>query len=318
MSAKNAVDSGVDRTVKEFENNPPTDAWAPFAKTALTALKSQKARAAAAYEKSEAYEELLYAECARLLAEQCRTFRKEDAQSLFSPVLNGSNPLPRPHLLALAFEKALEQKFGTVPPPDGFSQKKELRPRICYMKNRFLQRVADLSGVDADWFYAGSFREACEEVTAGEREGCLLPYLDGEGRPLPGIARLISEYGLKKRKLFLLEMEEQFSGYLFLFPTLLPDRHAQVLEVELFPENQRKLTEALSLCDALGVNHSLPLPILQREDEENRSLSSVVKIYGGFKTLMRVLFCISLLIPDAAATGFYEIRKLKAESLEQR
>lgn len=287
------------------------------------ALLSQKLRTMRAYENGQAYEALLYEECARLLAFECRGKSLEEAQDAFEALLEELSPLPQPHLSAIAFAKAMKEKFGALPMPAEFSESAEgpensgtperarKKPRICYVKNRFLQRVVDLSGIDADWFYTEDFKSACEETEQGEREGCLLPYLDEEGKPMPGIVRLISEHGLKKCRLFLPEKEDWAPGCLLLASSLSARRSAAVLEIELFPESEEKLLWALLLCTALGAEHSLPRPLLLREDEENRSLSSVLKIYGQEALLKTALFGIELLIPDSSVTGFYDIERLK-------
>ncbi len=276
------------------------------------ALMSQKKRAKAAFEKGKALEDLLFLEYARALCSGGISSEVGELRALFSVLRqecadeDGMLPTPFLYRAALVFLQEVKKRLGVLPLPEEFGAGFPQREKICYIKNHSLQQVADASGIDAQWFYAEDFESACREVSDGVRDACLLPYLDDRGQPMPGFTRLISEYGLKKRRLFLLEEEDRPKGYLLLSSCLSGTDPASVLEFQLFPESVSLIWEAEKLCLALGGACALPVPLLKSEEEGSSSLSCILRVSGEKKVLLDALFGVGLLIPDMGISGFYD------------
>ena len=273
------------------------------------ALLSQKERVLQALNKGYALEELLYEEAARVLLKGQKAFDFDQIQQIFNDFARTCGDLPRLYLLAKAFAHILSASH-TLPLPEDFAGPVPKPAKICYVKNGFLQKIVDASEIDAEWFYADDFESACMQVSDGQKDACILPYLDDEGRPLPGISKLIGEYGLKKLTLFLPEDSLRFGGYLLLTGWLPTDRRAENLELQLFPESDLHLKQVLALFKSVTSGVSLPEPFWGRENGKTDALSCTLRLRLPFEDLPKTLFAARLLVPDMSVTGCYDIKHL--------
>lgn len=273
------------------------------------ALLSQRDRALQAFNKGYALEELLYEETAKALLKAEKRLEFEGIRQIFHDALERYADMPHLYLLAKAFVDLLSASH-TLPLPEDFAGSVPKPAKICYVKNQFLQKIVDASGLAAEWFYADDFESACMQVSDGQKDACILPYLDDEGRPLPGISKLIGEYGLKKLTLFLPENNFRFGGYLLLTGWLPTDRKVENLELQLFPASDLHLKQVLALFKSVTPAVSLPEPFWGRENEKTDALSCTLRLRLPFEDLPKTLFAARLLVPDMSVTGCYTIKHL--------
>ena len=274
------------------------------------ALASQRSRLTAEEEKLRAYEELFCLDAAAALLANAKTPDKEEILPVFRDFVDSAAPFARLHLAALAFARFLKKRFGALPPPEEFSPVHALPQEICYVKNPYIQRVIDASRLSARWFYAEDFDAACSQVSDGARGGCILPYLDAENAPMPGIERLISDYGLKKQRLFRFDLDGRSGGALLLGASLRLPASPALLELQFFPEKELLLREALALLREEAIPFSPPA-FLQRGDElQNAPLSCTLCIEIKSALPEIPLYALSLLVPDLSLAGCYDVERL--------
>lgn len=280
------------------------------------ALDAEKRRILKEEEKARAYTELFYKDAAEVLLSSARSADREEILPVFRDFLTHTAPLSCLHLAALAFAKRLHDRFGALPPPEEFLPFPASPQEICYVKNPYIQRVIDLSGMHAQWFYAEDFDSACSLASEGKRDACILPYLDAEERPMPGIERLINDYGLKKQRLYRFDLDGRSGGCLLLSAALrLPPERA-ILEWQLFPESDLLLREATELLRAEQISFALPAPIKQSDDLRDAPLSCTLRmeINGALPEIP--LYALSLLVPDMSVTGCYDVLHLTDDGAE--
>ena len=176
------------------------------------------------------------------------------------------------------------------------------------VKSRFSEEALEKSGLSGEFYYAEDFEECCEAVADRQKTGCFLPFSDSNGQPMPGIARLVSENGLKKQKVFLLENEGQKAGYALFVKDLTVDAQADHLEVGLYPEGMLSLSGLLELSEILGLSASLN--VQPSEESTGKHKSWQIVLQGETEKLKEALFSLGLFCPALSLNGFYTRQKI--------
>ena len=271
------------------------------------ALRSQLARAVEAKEKSDALFALLCAETAALAAKELRAPSFEEVLSSFEEACAVLSPAPPKPSLALAYKNAFFAPPDAPPLSEPIEKGLPDAPRVTFTDNRFVRRCFPLCPRGAVFTEEEDFESACEEVLDGGADCCLLPFLDGGGQPLPGVARTVYEYGLKKQTVFLPEGEDLRVGCaLFTRRTVLTE-DSSALELTVFPQGGNDLSELLSLAPTFGLASSLsPFPF-PRSEEDGLPPACVMTFRGAAPDLVGFLFTAQLLQPTCAVSGLYGV-----------
>lgn len=180
------------------------------------------------------------------------------------------------------------------------------KPKICLPDNSYAREAADASGLLAEFVYAGSFEDAADLAGSGETDGCLMPFLDENGREMQGLMRYVSANGLYKTAVFRIVNERQNCFYgLFTKKQTISDG-AEYADVLLCPENSGQIKEAVLLLDEMKIEHSLPF---SRGEQGKSALNAEtpcrLTLHGQMKELQMALIGLSLLVRETSVGGFY-------------
>lgn len=181
---------------------------------------------------------------------------------------------------------------------------------VCYVKSHFTEQAVNTLEKEISVFYADSFEDACEQVIDRRRDGCLLPYMGKDRLPLPGIARLIDEYGFKKCRMIEIENEEQSTVYLLLSSILRPDKNADRMELMICADRQERLWQTLRLARSLGICMNFPASLRASSEipQKDEPLFCRVTLQGAREALLHVEAVMALCLPESEVTGFYARR----------
>ena len=213
-----------------------------------------------------------------------------------------------PFLAALAVAKVFEEKRTPLFYREELHFTRPEKEKILLVKSRFSEEALEKSGLSGEFYYAEDFEECCEAVADRQKTGCFLPFSDSNGQPMPGIARLVSENGLKKQKVFLLENEGQKAGYALFVKDLTVDAQADHLEVGLYPEGMLSLSGLLELSEILGLSASLN--VQPSEESTGKHKSWQIVLQGETEKLKEALFSLGLFCPALSLNGFYTRQKI--------
>lgn len=272
------------------------------------ALRALHEKAENAGKKAKIYENYAAKELARVLFPLYRANVDEEAFSEAFKEAISSCGVRNPFLVALAIAKIFEEKKIPFFYREEFLSAYPKKMRTLLVKSRFSEEALEKSGLSGEFYYAEDFEECCEAVADRQKTGCFLPFLDSTGQPMPGIARLVSENGLKKQEVFLLENEGQKAGYALFVKDLVADSLANHLEVSLFPEETLSLSGLLDLSETLDL--SVSLKAQPSEESTGKRRSWQILFQGPSEKLKKMLFSLGLFCPTLSLNGFYTWKKI--------
>ncbi len=272
----------------------------------LSALQGQFARAKSTLRRANDYEELLLKESGRYLLAQMQY--KED-RSGCAAVLDAYLEKQDGEYLAARLCQAvcLQATQQRIKLPLALHETARELQSICYVKSHFTEQAVNTLEKEISVFYAESFEDACEQVIDRRRDGCLLPYMGKDRLPLPGIARLIDEYGLKKCRMIEIENEEQSTVYLLLSSVLRPDPSADRMELMICADKQERLWQVLGLAGGMGISMNFPTSLRASSEIPGRDepLFCRVTLQGEKKALLHIEEVMALCLPESEVTGLY-------------
>lgn len=273
-----------------------------------TALKALHERAERSGKRAKIYENYAAKELARALFPLYSADSDEEAFSEAFRDAVSSCGVRNPFFAALAVAKIFEEKRTPLFYSEELHFTRPEKEKILLVKSRFSEEALEKSGLSGEFYYAEDFEECCEAVADRQKTGCFLPFSDSNGQPMPGIARLVSENGLKKQKVFLLENEGQKAGYALFVKDLTVDAQADHLEVGLYPEGTLSLSGLLELSEILGV--SVSLNVQPSEESTGKHKSWQILLQGETEKLKEALFSLGLFCPTLSLNGFYTRQKI--------
>lgn len=185
---------------------------------------------------------------------------------------------------------------------------------VCFVQSRFTEEVLPLLEEDTELYYAESFEEACIMTAEGKRSGCLLPYMGEDRLPLPGIARLIDEYDLKKCRSYLIDNGNQNTLYLLLCGRVAHNNKAAFLEL-MASATKKQLSDLLVLAEECGLLASLPSPLggMPTPTGGDETLFCRLTLKGDRENLLLFYGAVQLCLDDSAISGFYDAVELMEE-----
>ena len=248
---------------------------------AINALRALIAQAQTHKQAAGAYEELALREAARMICAD-GSGREAFAET--------AKELPRALHAGLALEVCARSNsrpsFDELP-------KKEV---WALTKSRFSALLRAAAADKVGFLEAEGFEDACELVSDGDASGCLLPISDIQRAPLTITRRLAAQYGLKKRRVFLLQDGEE-SAEFALYTAALYRGDGRYLELSLYStgkDDVGTLTELCALC---------------RLEITELHIDTLCRLVarGENKDLMRALAAAKLLFTDLSVDGYYDI-----------
>ena len=275
----------------------------------ITALSALETRCRQAKDTAESYHALLAEEVATFIAEEAN---KGSVPELFNGFADRFTSLS-PATLAINVAKKLQKSRKNRDTFFSFGRMPEKGMSVCYQKNNYIQRAADLCPKDTRFFYAEDYEDAAVRTANGEEDACILPYIAPDGGRLPGIARLIEEQGLCKTELFFVRHGEAGdAGYLLLTPAPLYRPDATHSELAIDPPNRLNFTELSLLEKQLNVHTAFPEAFSENKAADF-SGSCTLTFTGEAENLRIAAEAIGLLCPESHITGFYRIIKEKEQ-----
>lgn len=278
----------------------------------LTALSALETRYKQAQETAECYHALLTDELAFLIAEETNKGKDFGCATELFEEFEDRFPTVSPAALAVNVAKKLQKSRKNRDIFCSFGRMPEKGMSICYQKNSYIQRAADLCPKDTRFFYAEDYEDAAVRAANREQDACILPYIAPNGGKLPGIARLIEEQGLCKTELFFVRQGETGNaGYLLLTPIPLYRPNATHLELMIDPPNRLNFTELSLFAKHLGIHATFP-ETFSENNARDFSRSCILTFTGEAEDLKIAAEAIGLLCPESRVTGFYCISKEQA------